>query len=290
MNRSNAVLIKLGFLAILITAGLVIFYYYHQAYIYPIKLVKESYSPRDWIKTKEGDLTIYGWGVKKVKDKPNTYIVSYKYATTEDRGNSVTRGWLWELNSKERIIKYITGDGQLEARYGVYRDDGQEEENDFHKKTFYEYKKEREEETRAKWRRLKKGLTEFQVRDMLGEPSRIDAYASTPSFIQWSYPKKGTVRFYAGSVLSDRGLRLDAWREPALGSKVEWRRLQKGMSQDQVTEILGGPERVDAFASSLPFIKWTYPNGSSIKFYSSGMFFNKSYKAEAWQEPHWKDL
>ncbi|MBU1146916.1 MAG: hypothetical protein KKD11_01030 [Candidatus Omnitrophica bacterium] len=263
--------------------------YYHVK-VYPVKLVEEKYSPREWIKDKEGDIAIYGWKVKRVHDKPDTYFVSYLYATGKDREKSVKRGWSWEINTEERLVKYIAGDDELEAKYNAAREYAEEPVTPrFYRKSFYEYKKERIEESRARWRRLKKGLGEFQVRDILGEPKRVDAYNSSPSFIQWSYPNGGTVRFYRSGIVSDKTFKLDAWKEPVSGSKLKWRRLQKGLSEPQVSDILGEAKRVDAYASSPPFIQWTYPNGGSIRFYRSGMFFSRQFRVQAWKEPFWKE-
>ncbi|MBC8473423.1 MAG: hypothetical protein H8D54_01260 [Candidatus Omnitrophica bacterium] len=290
-NKAKKILVKIGSIFILVSVIFVAFYFYYYMKVYPITLIEEKYSPREWVKSKEGDITIYGWRVEKIWDKPHTYIVSYRYATSQDRERSESRGWAWEINTKERLTKYITADDELEKRYGLSRDYIEELERPrFDRKTFYEFKKEHIEESKAQWRKLKKGLTEFQVRDILGEPKRVDAYSSSPSFIQWEYPKKGFVRFYRSGIFSDKYLRLDAWKEPASGTRKKWRRLQKSLTEVEVKEILGEPQRVDAFASSPPFIKWTYSNEGSIKFYSKGPFFKKSSQVEAWKEPHWQEI
>lgn len=54
---------------------------------------------------------------------------------------------------------------------------------------------------RERWRRLKTGLTESQVRSILGEPLRIEG----GTFAYWYY-SGGSVTFYRGNV--------DSWNEP----------------------------------------------------------------------------
>jgi len=58
---------------------------------------------------------------------------------------------------------------------------------------------------REKWRRLKTGMTESQVRSILGEPLRIKG----GTFAYWYYSGDSVssrIRFYNGTV--------DAWNEP----------------------------------------------------------------------------
>ncbi len=54
----------------------------------------------------------------------------------------------------------------------------------------------------ANWRRLNKGMSYNEVREMLGEPLRIEG----GSFTYWYYAKKGRIVFY--------GDKLDGWNEP----------------------------------------------------------------------------
>lgn len=57
---------------------------------------------------------------------------------------------------------------------------------------------------RDNWRSLRRGMTEGDVRSILGEPERVDSF---PSFSSWDYSEGGGARF-------DRNGRLDSWREP----------------------------------------------------------------------------
>ena len=49
------------------------------------------------------------------------------------------------------------------------------------------------EESKAKWRQLQKGMTESQVRALLGEPNRIDASSLYATY--WYYYRSGEVLF-----------------------------------------------------------------------------------------------
>lgn len=53
------------------------------------------------------------------------------------------------------------------------------------------------------WRSLRRGMTESDVRSILGEPQRVDA---SSSLTLWAYPRGGSADFLGG--------RLNGWREP----------------------------------------------------------------------------
>jgi len=57
---------------------------------------------------------------------------------------------------------------------------------------------------RDNWRSLRRGMTEGDVRSILGEPGRVDSFSS---FSNWGYAEGGTAHF-------DRNGRLDGWSEP----------------------------------------------------------------------------
>lgn len=57
--------------------------------------------------------------------------------------------------------------------------------------------------SRANWRKLKMGMSEDEVRALLGEPERIDG----GSLSYWKYPNYGVVRFYMREGV-------DNWTEP----------------------------------------------------------------------------
>lgn len=54
----------------------------------------------------------------------------------------------------------------------------------------------------SSWRQLKRGMSESQVRSILGEPGKIDG----GTFAFWRYKNGGTVTFYQD--------KLDSWSEP----------------------------------------------------------------------------
>lgn len=60
----------------------------------------------------------------------------------------------------------------------------------------------------SNWRQLKMGMTTSQVREILGEPEKIDA-GGVLTFWYWDYPGGPSVQFY-----SDSG-RLYGWSEPS---------------------------------------------------------------------------
>jgi|SRR5690625_942453 len=62
------------------------------------------------------------------------------------------------------------------------------------------------------------------------------------------------------------------WRE-----KSNWRRLRKGMTMEQVVELLGEPEKVDA-GSIITFWYWGYPSGGRVQFDSAN-------RLNGWSEP-----
>ena len=113
------ILIIIGSIVVLIFLIKWGFYYYDITVEYPKRLVEDEYSPSQWVGSLEGDITIYGWMVNRVWTKPNTYLVSYVYAIAKDRKESKTRGWWWEVNTKEKIVKYAMGDVGLRERYGL---------------------------------------------------------------------------------------------------------------------------------------------------------------------------
>ena len=62
-------------------------------------------------------------------------------------------------------------------------------------------------------------------------------------------------------------------------NKSNWRRLRRGMTKDQVTELLGEPEKVDT-GIALIFWYWGYPtSGASVDFDAN------SSRLVGWSEP-----
>ena len=108
----------------LVIIAVVAYDYHYQNKTYPIELVKQELgynkSPSERVKNKKGDITIYGWKTKRVVNKPKTFLVSYTYATAERKKELQRRGWFWEVNTKERIVRNIIGDNELEKKYGLY--------------------------------------------------------------------------------------------------------------------------------------------------------------------------
>jgi len=60
--------------------------------------------------------------------------------------------------------------------------------------------------------------------------------------------------------------------------KSNWRKLRKGMAEDDVSTLLGQPEKVDAGTYTI-YWHWNYPSGTKV------MFDAKSGLVEGWTEP-----
>ena len=58
---------------------------------------------------------------------------------------------------------------------------------------------------RENWRSLRRGMTESDVRSILGEPNKVDVNVA---FTLWDYPGGGSAQF------ESRDGRLQGWREP----------------------------------------------------------------------------
>jgi hypothetical protein len=58
--------------------------------------------------------------------------------------------------------------------------------------------------------------------------------------------------------------------------KVNWRKLKRGMSESEVEQLLGSPERVDA---RIAVVEWSYPG------YGSVSFDTDSHRVRSWSEP-----
>lgn len=198
---------------VVICVGLVIGISIKQRYKttqYPIDLVKfqEGNSQAGWLKSQKGDISIIGWSSVEVKDKPNTYLVKYTYKTGKDNFET---GWWWEVNIKEKIVRPVIGDAELEKKYGL--NSVTPEPIDASKvkwDVFDQVAKEQNLALKAKWRRLKKGMTEAQVRNILGEPVNVTADSVS---INWQYPKNCSVTFDAFYPNAHKPI-LEAWTEP----------------------------------------------------------------------------
>jgi hypothetical protein len=65
---------------------------------------------------------------------------------------------------------------------------------------------------------------------------------------------------------------------PVASDKVNWRKLQNGMSEGDVEKLLGSPSKVDAYG---PFTIWHYgyPSGGQVQ------FDGRSRTVTGWHEP-----
>jgi hypothetical protein len=59
-------------------------------------------------------------------------------------------------------------------------------------------------------------------------------------------------------------------------AKVNWRKLKSGMTENDVEQLLGSPEKVDA---NPVFVRWWYPS------YGHVQFDGRSHTVTEWSEP-----
>lgn len=101
--------------------------YRYSTYDYPISLVlsRANFHPQQFLRNIKGELTVHGWQVRPVTGKPDTYLVSYTYTVDaiEPRSNfrvlrGGTSGWWWEVNTRVPLVRTVSGDSELEKKYG----------------------------------------------------------------------------------------------------------------------------------------------------------------------------
>jgi hypothetical protein len=63
---------------------------------------------------------------------------------------------------------------------------------------------------------------------------------------------------------------------PVASDKVNWRKLQKGLSEADVERLLGSPSKVDAYGS---FTVWHYGSGGEVQ------FDGRNRSVTGWHEP-----
>ena len=64
---------------------------------------------------------------------------------------------------------------------------------------------------RENWRSLRRGMTESDVRSILGEPSKVDVNGP---LIYWDYPGRGRAEFFGSRDGGSGEGRLQGWSEP----------------------------------------------------------------------------
>ncbi|MCK4603033.1 MAG: outer membrane protein assembly factor BamE, partial [Phycisphaerae bacterium] len=63
-----------------------------------------------------------------------------------------------------------------------------------------------------------------------------------------------------------------------------WRQLQKGMTKEQVKQLLGEPSRVNA--STMSGDSWRYAKDNYV--ISGSVYFSTEDRVDRWYEPHWR--
>ena len=106
----------------------------------------DANDPSKWIaSSQKGDISIIGWKSRET-DKPNTYLVSYSFKDVKDNAE---KGWWWEVNVKEKIVRVVTHNLDLQNKYNI----GKSNYADVS---------------------IIEGMTKFAVKTILGEPEQVD--------------------------------------------------------------------------------------------------------------------
>lgn len=63
---------------------------------------------------------------------------------------------------------------------------------------------------KKQWRELKQGMTQKQVKDILGEPIKVE---TSSVYMRWEYDHFGSVQFPTADFKDNKG-RLESWNEP----------------------------------------------------------------------------
>ena len=134
----------------------------------PIDLVKEELQngvdsdnydmndPGKWVASSlKGDITIIGWKSRKV-EKNGPDLVSYTFKHSKD---PIEKGWWWEANTKENIVRIILQDTELMKKYSL---------GDPNKVAV----------------KLLKGMSRFTVKTLYGEPRENN---DDPQISYWTY-------------------------------------------------------------------------------------------------------
>ena len=102
--------------------------------------------PSKWVAEFErGNISIIGWNAQKIEGE-DTYLVSY---TFKDSPDGPDKGWWWEVNTKQKTVKVVLQDAALMRKYNL----------DVVNKTHAG---------------LLKGMSEFTVKTVYGEPDKIE--------------------------------------------------------------------------------------------------------------------
>jgi len=247
-------IIFIGF-AVIVILGVIIGvggYHYYKTKVLPIELVKDNnYNPREQVKDLEGNITIYGWEIEPT-EKPNTYFVSYTYSTSESEKDE-RRGWFWEMNIKERIVRIITGDEELEKAYSLIKVIPKKEEKEaipkesnleYERKSFEESLKNQEEArvrenlkemilSKIAWKMFKKNMSSLEVISLVGEPSRKDEKGLSGT--SWYYPREGKIVFSVDWNTSN--LIVNYWDEPSWEIPNDWLMIVNKIEQAEKSQM-----------------------------------------------------
>jgi hypothetical protein len=134
----------------------------------PIEFVKEELQkgvdsdnydvndPGKWVASSlKGDISIIGWKSRK-NEKNGADLVSYTFKHSKD---PVEKGWWWEVNTKENMVRIVLQDTELTKKYGL---------GDPNKVVV----------------KLLKGMSRYTVKTLYGEPEENN---DDPQISYWTY-------------------------------------------------------------------------------------------------------
>lgn len=112
--------------------------------------------PSKWAASSlKGDISIIGWKSRKA-EKNGADIVSYTFKSSKDPAE---KGWWWEVNTKEDMVRIILQDTELTKKYGL---------GDPNRVAV----------------KLSKGMSRFTVKTLYGEPKENN---DDPLISYWTY-------------------------------------------------------------------------------------------------------
>jgi len=137
----------------------------------PIDLVKEELQkgvdsdnydmndPSKWVASAlKGDISIIGWKSRKA-EKNGADLVSYTFRHSKDPAE---KGWWWEVNTKENMVRIVLQDTELTKEYGLGDPNRVVVE-------------------------LLKGMSRFTIKTLYGEPEENN---DDPQISYWTYDIK----------------------------------------------------------------------------------------------------
>ena len=119
---------------------------------------------------------------------------------------------------------------------------------------------------------LKSVITELE-REIISLEARISALERTYEYVLKILSRRNTTPALRPL---DSEIQPAPTEEGPRTDKQNWRRLQKGMTREAVTRILGDPERINRYST---WESWNYPGFGYVTFDENG-------RVRSWSEPY----